>query len=53
VATFFSAALALIDQLQPHAGARAQQTFKAFLGLAVMIILPMLAVWWARKRYRP
>ena len=47
-----SAALALIEQMQQPV-ARAQQTFKAFVGLAVIIVLPTAMVWWARKKYRP
>ena len=45
--------LALLEQVQQHPGARIQQTMKAFVGLGVMIILPMVLVWWARKNYRP
>ena len=47
------AALALLAQVHPTAGSRVQQTMKAFVGLGVMIILPMVLVWWARKKYRP
>ena len=47
------AVLALIEQMQQHPVARAQQTIKAFVGLAVIIVLPSAMVWWARKRFRP
>jgi uncharacterized membrane protein YukC len=47
------AVLALIEQIQQHPVPRVQQTIKAFIGLGVIIVLPMAMVWWARKRYRP
>lgn len=53
MATLHSVALALMEQVRRNPVPRAQQTFKAFAGLAVMIVLPTLLVWWARKRYRP
>ena len=52
VANFFSL-LPLIEQVQGHPVARAQQTIKAFLGLAVIIVLPTAMFYWARKRFRP
>ena len=48
-----SAVLAVIEQLQQTPVPRVQQTIKAFLGLAVIIVLPTAMVWWARKNYRP
>lgn len=53
VATFFVPVLALLERMQQHPGARVQQTMKAFVGLGVMIIVPTVLVWWARKKYRP
>ncbi|HJP87282.1 MAG TPA: hypothetical protein VJ852_14920 [Gemmatimonadaceae bacterium] len=46
-------ALALLDQVHPSPGSRVQQTMKAFIGLGVMIIIPTVMIWWARKNYRP
>lgn len=48
-----AAALALLEQVRPTPVGRAQQMFKAFVGLAVIIVLPAVMVWWARKKYRP
>ena len=48
-----SALLALTEQMQQHPVARVQQTIKAFVGLAVIIVLPAAMIWWARKRFRP
>jgi hypothetical protein len=53
VAGFHSAVLALTEQIQAHPVARVQQTIKAFIGLAVIIVLPTAMIWWARKRFRP
>ncbi|HET9635672.1 MAG TPA: hypothetical protein VFP26_07030 [Gemmatimonadaceae bacterium] len=53
MASLHSAVLALIEQMQRNPVGRAQQTFKAFVGLAVIIVLPTAMVWWARKRFRP
>jgi hypothetical protein len=47
------AALAMLAQVHPTPGSRVQQTMKAFVGLGVMIVLPTVLVWWARKKYRP
>ena len=48
-----SAALALIERLAQNPTGRVQQMFKAFAGLGIMIVVPTVMVWWARKRYRP
>ena len=53
MASPFLPVLALVEQVQQHSGSRVQQTMKAFVGLGVMIILPTVLVWWARKNYRP
>ena len=53
VVSLHSAVLGLIDQMQRNPVARAQQTIKAFVGLAVIVVLPVGMVWWARKRFRP
>ena len=47
------AALALLAQVHQGAGSRLQQMMKAFIGLGVMVVVPTVMVWWARKNYRP
>lgn len=53
VASLSLAALALLERVQQNPTGRVQQTIKAFVGLGVMIVVPTVMMWWARKRYRP
>jgi len=53
VARVSLAALTLLAQVHQAPGARLQQMMKAFIGLGVMIVVPTVMVWWARKNYRP
>ena len=34
-------------------GGQVLQVIKAFIGLAMIIIVPTVAIYWARKRWRP
>ncbi|HJQ12569.1 MAG TPA: hypothetical protein VJ840_16165 [Gemmatimonadaceae bacterium] len=48
---------AAIDLLQlparRGAGSSVLQLIKAFIGLAMIIVLPTVMIYWARKRFRP
>ena len=47
------AAIALVEQARRTPTGQAFQVIKAFIGLAAIIVLPVMLVYWARKRWRP
>jgi len=49
----FSASTALVEQARKTPTGQAFQLIKAFIGLALIIVLPVILVYWARKRWRP
>jgi hypothetical protein len=53
VSSLSLAALAVLDQVRTNPVGRVQQMIKALIGLGAIIVLPAVAIWWARKRFRP
>ncbi len=51
--TTVNAALVLFQTAHRSAGGQVLQLIKAFIGLAMIIVLPTVMIYWARKRWRP
>lgn len=47
------AATALVAQARRSPTGQMMQLVKAFIGLAAIIVVPVVLVYWARKKYRP
>jgi hypothetical protein len=47
------AATALVEQARRNPTGQVFQVVKAFIGLAAIIVVPVILVYWARKRWRP
>ena len=43
----------IVHRIPATPTARAFQMVKAFMGLAVIIVIPTVMIAWARKNYRP
>jgi hypothetical protein len=48
-----AAAAATLEQLRKSPVSQVRQLTTAFVGLAVIVTLPAILVYWARKRWRP
>jgi hypothetical protein len=51
--SLITAALAALEQVRRSPLTQTRQLTTAFVGLVVMIALPAVLVYWARKRFRP
>lgn len=53
VAATIRSAVALVEQARRSPTGQMMQLIKAFIGLAAIIVVPVVLVYWARKKYRP
>ncbi|HEX6628288.1 MAG TPA: hypothetical protein VF105_10045 [Gemmatimonadaceae bacterium] len=47
------AAIALVEQVRRSPTGQMMRLIKAFIGLAAIIVVPVVLIYWARKKYRP
>jgi len=47
------AAVGLIEQARRSPTGQMMQLIKAFIGLAAIVVVPVVLIYWARKKYRP
>ena len=48
-----AAAVATLQQLPRNPASQTRQVMTMFVGLGVIVALPAILVYWARKRFRP
>lgn len=53
VVTTLAGAVALVEQVRRNPVGQVRQLITAFVGLGVIVVVPALLVYWARKRWRP
>ena len=46
-------AIDLVEQARRNPTGQVMQLIKAFIGLALIVVVPAILVYWARKRWRP
>jgi hypothetical protein len=51
--TLNAAAIAMLEQMRRNPVSQTRQLTSAFLGLGLIVALPAILVYWARKRFRP
>lgn len=45
--------VALVEQVRRSPTGQVMQLIKAFSGLGAIIVVPVVLIYWARKKYRP
>jgi hypothetical protein len=53
VNTLNAAAMTILEQMRRNPITQTRQVISAFVGLGVIVALPAVLVYWARKRFRP
>ena len=53
VNTLIAAAIATLEQMRSNPVTQTRQLISAFVGLGVIVAVPAVLVYWARKRFRP